>query len=273
MNGAFPRLAATERPSRGRVGPVVVFLHGLGCERTQFALQLAGLNPRLRLLSLDLPGHGESPPFHARRYGVAPVAEAVCADLTERGHEDIVLVGHNAGGLVALQIAVTRAKLVRGVVLLDTTIALTEAELRANLTRSVESNNGEWRHYFMASMAEAWGDDDAARASVFRALGRTPDHVIRPFWHDILAFKSKDLWRRVSVPALYVRSKRETDLPLLRTLNPLISTTDLRPCCRGHWPHLQCPIIVNDVLHTFFAQLGIIDGRARRAHGGDVGTN
>jgi pimeloyl-ACP methyl ester carboxylesterase len=141
----------------------VVFLHGLGCERTQFAPQLAGLDPRLRLLSVDLPGHGESASFHVGRYGVVPVAEAVSVDLTERGHQDIMLIGHSAGGLVALQIAVTLPKLVRGVTLLDTNIALTEAELRANRVRSVESDNDEWRQYFMASMTEAWGED-AARA-------------------------------------------------------------------------------------------------------------
>jgi pimeloyl-ACP methyl ester carboxylesterase len=93
---------------------------------------------------LDLPGHEESPPFRARRYGVAPVAEAVSADLTGRGHHDVVLIGHSTGGLVALQIAVTRPDLVRGVVLLDSTIALTEAELQANRACSAESDNSDW---------------------------------------------------------------------------------------------------------------------------------
>jgi pimeloyl-ACP methyl ester carboxylesterase len=109
----------------------------------------------------------------------------------------------------------------------------------------------------MASMTAAWGDDATGRAPVFRALEQTPGHVVRPLWHDVLTFEPEDLWQRISVPALYVRSKRETDLPLLRTLNPLISTRDLQSCCGGHWPRLQCPDAVNEVLHTFFAQLGI----------------
>ncbi|MEV5504531.1 hypothetical protein AB0M50_54920, partial [Nonomuraea fuscirosea] len=50
-----PPLAATERAATaGEHAPVVVFLHGVGCARDQFAAQLAGLDRRLLLLSLDL---------------------------------------------------------------------------------------------------------------------------------------------------------------------------------------------------------------------------
>ncbi|WP_440070862.1 alpha/beta fold hydrolase [Streptosporangium sp. OZ121] len=254
-------LAGTERvATRGSRGPVVVFLHGVGCARAQFAAQLAGLDRRLWLLSLDLPGHGESPPLPGGEYGVATVAGAVQADLARRGIDETVLVGHSAGGIAALLIAATCPDLVRGVVVVDSTIALTEPELRANRARSAESNNSDWRRHFMDSMAEAWGTGEHGRAAVFRTLERTPDHVARSLWHNVLAFEPESLWRGVTVPALYLRSRRDTDLRLLQTLNPLISTVDLRPRCGGHWPHVQCPDAVNQALHRFLTLLGLDDG-------------
>jgi pimeloyl-ACP methyl ester carboxylesterase len=260
MNPEFPRLASTERTAERATGPVVVFMHGLGCERTQFAAQLAGLDHRLQLLSLDLPGHGESAPFRDQPHGIRSIADAVVVDLADRGYSDLILVGHSAGGLVALRIAATRADLVRGAVLLDTNIALTDSEIEINRNRSAESDNDNWRNFFMTSMVDAWGDAGATiRRDVFRALERTPADVARPFWHDILTFQSENLWRKMSVPVLYVRSRRKTDLALLRSLNELIFTSDLQPCCNGHWPHLQCSPVVNRLLHEFFARLKIID--------------
>lgn len=259
MNELLPPLAATERKPRGQgVGPGVVFLHGLGCDRTQFEYQLVGLDPRLRLIALDLPGHGDSPSFRATKYDVQSIAEAVSRDLAVRGYEDFILVGHSAGGLISLQIATTQPNSVRGIVVLDTTIALTEVELRANRARSEESENSNWRQHFMTSMIDSWGSRIPVPGSILRTLEQTPEHVARPFWHNILNFESETLWRHISVPALYLRSRRETDLPLLRTLNPLISAIDLRKSCEGHWPHLQCPEAIIETLHTHLAEVGIL---------------
>ncbi|MFI6633856.1 hypothetical protein ACIBI7_33690 [Nonomuraea fuscirosea] len=78
-------LAATERAATaGEHAPVVVFLHGVGCARDQFAAQLAGLDRRLLLLSLDLPGHGESPPLPGGEYGVAAQSSAVLSSRRPR---------------------------------------------------------------------------------------------------------------------------------------------------------------------------------------------
>jgi pimeloyl-ACP methyl ester carboxylesterase len=266
MTHTTPQLVVTERAPASRSGPwgpVVVFLHGLGCERQQFSRQLDALDPRLRLLALDLPGHGESPELRAGRYDIASITDAVGEELHALGHTDLVVVGHSAGGLIALRLAVRHPELVRGILLLDSNIALSEAELRANRTRAAESETGDWRRHFMDSMSAAWGISDGSdrdlRTAVFRTLERTPEHVVRPLWHDILTLEPEYLWRRCQVPALYIRTRRDTDLPLLQSLNPLISTIDLRPRCDGHWPHLRCADVVNDLLHRFVAQLTIDD--------------
>ncbi|HEX4816058.1 MAG TPA: alpha/beta hydrolase [Nonomuraea sp.] len=255
---APPRLAATERaPLPASSRPPVVFLHGLGCERGQYIRQWHGLNPELWLLSLDLPGHGDSPRSPTGTYTVRSMTDAVAGELRGRGLKGVVLVGHSAGGLIALNLALTSPDLVGGIVALDTTIVLTAEHRQQNRRRAAESEKGDWRQYHMASMRDSWGPDgdDPLRVQVLSTLERTPEHVVRPFWHDILAFDPENACRRCPVPMLYVRSRRDTDLEILRSLNPLISVEDLRPHCQGHWPHLQCPGPVNDILQEFVAGL------------------
>ncbi|MGW2161227.1 alpha/beta fold hydrolase [Nonomuraea sp. NPDC001699] len=252
------RLAASERPpSELPGGPTIVLLHGLGCERGQFVRQWQGLRPELGLLGLDLPGHGGSPGLAGGAYSVGAMAEAVAGELRARGLSGVVLAGHSAGGLIAAMIAATRPELVSGVVVLDSNFAVTAAGRRANAARARESEAGDWRGHYLATMSDAWGPDGGhdGRAEVFRALERTPEQVVRPLWHDILRYDPTDLCRRCPVPMLYVRSRRDTDLAVLRSLNPLISVVDLRPRCLGHWPQLQCPDVVNDVIHAFVAGL------------------
>lgn len=102
LAGFSDRLAATERlPTDGTFDPPVVFLHGLACERSQFGPQFAGLDPRLRLLAIDLPGHGGSPELPpAGRYPrseLAIIADLVAHKLAERYKESAMVVGHSAG--------------------------------------------------------------------------------------------------------------------------------------------------------------------------------
>jgi pimeloyl-ACP methyl ester carboxylesterase len=250
------RLAATERMPVGVTRDpalVFVFLHGLACTRGQFCRQFEGLDVRLRLLSLDLPGHGGSPDLPSGAgYGIAAVADAAAHELAVRNYTDSLLVGHSAGGLVALHIAVHHPHLAAGLVVIDSNAALSQAARDANRRTREAAEVGSWRAGFTEAMAYSWGPDDGAaagvRGRVFDAIRVTPERVVRPLWRDVLRIDPTDLWRRCPVPARYVRGRRKTDLALLRSLNPSIETVDLKPDCGGHGPHLQRPDLVNHLL-------------------------
>lgn len=84
-------------------GPTVVLLHGLFGSRDNLA-QLAGvLATDYRVVSIDLPGHGESTPISD--YAHESVAATIIGLLTELKLDRMSLVGHSLGGKISMQIA------------------------------------------------------------------------------------------------------------------------------------------------------------------------
>src|SRR5207245_11514111 len=100
-------------------GPPALLLHGLGGSADSMATLIAPLLPLSpRVVLLDLPGHGRSPParggpLSAREYGNVVVAavDRLAADFGK-----VALVGNSLGGALALHAAHERPDAVAGVV-------------------------------------------------------------------------------------------------------------------------------------------------------------
>jgi len=101
-------------------GPLAIALtHGLAASEATWAAQVPALVTRHRVLTWDLRGHGRS--------GTAP-APCTPADLAadlrgvldRAGRERAVILGHSAGGVVAMQLALDSPERVAGLVLVGT---------------------------------------------------------------------------------------------------------------------------------------------------------
>jgi pimeloyl-ACP methyl ester carboxylesterase len=99
------------------VGPLVLALHGLPGSGRDFRWLGAALEPRARLLRLDLPGFGDTPRAAAPDPGQAAQADWVRAVLDALGIEACVVLGHSFGGPLATRVAATDPR-VRGLALL-----------------------------------------------------------------------------------------------------------------------------------------------------------
>ena len=91
---------------RAGSGPSLVLLHGLGHRRQGWAAVRDKLTPHRDVISVDLPGHGQSPPL--RTGGHAPVeaiAEQIATLLSELGLSRPHLAGNSLGGTIALTLA------------------------------------------------------------------------------------------------------------------------------------------------------------------------
>jgi pimeloyl-ACP methyl ester carboxylesterase len=85
-------------------GPVVVLLHGLGCDHTTWEPVIESLARRYTVIAPDLLGHGRSDKPRAD-YSVGGYANGVRDLLTVLGIDRATVVGHSFGGGVAMQFA------------------------------------------------------------------------------------------------------------------------------------------------------------------------
>lgn len=103
-------------------GRPLLALHGYGASLFSWRHLPLAL-PDRRVIRIDFPGHGRSPPRLDNHYRLADHARAVLEFIESQGLEDFDLVGHSMGGGVALMIAVDfmerRRNSIRSLTLVD----------------------------------------------------------------------------------------------------------------------------------------------------------
>jgi pimeloyl-ACP methyl ester carboxylesterase len=105
----------------------LVFVHGWSCDRSYWRQQVDSLAADVRVVTIDLAGHGES--GAGRASWTMPAFGADVVSVVDRlGLRDIVLVGHSMGGDVAVEAALTLGDRVAGIVWVDTYDRLTEPD-------------------------------------------------------------------------------------------------------------------------------------------------
>ena len=98
-------------------GVPLVFLHGSGCDSTDWDVILPMLPADTAAVRMDFRGHGRSGvPNDA--FSVQDLGDDILALLDHLALEQVVLVGHSLGGMVALALA-ARSERVAGLVLLE----------------------------------------------------------------------------------------------------------------------------------------------------------
>jgi len=101
-------IAADGVPIRYRVygagEPVLIFIHGWGCDSTYWDSQIDYFKKRYTVVTLDLAGHGESG-IVRKRWTMDAYGDDVVAVASQVPGDKVVLIGHSMGGPVALQAA------------------------------------------------------------------------------------------------------------------------------------------------------------------------
>lgn len=91
--------------TRGNGPKTVIFVHGWTCDESSWAGQVPAFEKEYRVITLDLPGHGQSGAPKDAALSMALFARAVEAVRAEARVERVVLVGHSMGVPVILQYA------------------------------------------------------------------------------------------------------------------------------------------------------------------------
>ncbi|WP_210650228.1 alpha/beta fold hydrolase [Nocardioides sp. SYSU D00065] len=100
-----------------RHAPVVLCVHGLGGSSSVWRTFADAVGPSLRVLAIDLPGHGRSP-AQGRTMSVAESARVLEGVIDELQVGPVVLVGHSMGAAVSMLTAASAPSSVSRLLLL-----------------------------------------------------------------------------------------------------------------------------------------------------------
>jgi pimeloyl-ACP methyl ester carboxylesterase len=104
-------------------GAPILLLHGFGANLVTWRHLVGPLAAMRRVIAVDLVGCGASPKPRCFDYSLRSLAAAVLDFINVKGLNDLILVGHSAGGGIALMIALwlqqAARPLLRGLVVVD----------------------------------------------------------------------------------------------------------------------------------------------------------
>ncbi len=151
-------------------GPALVFIHGLGATLETWQGQADRLNSRYRVIRYDLRCHGLSDPVD-EPCSLSDLGDELTGLLDALSVERATLVGHSAGGVVAMQTALDHPDRVDALVLIGTSSECND-EAAAWYSRAADKAETGGRSAALESFGMPLDDSPGARDPSFRHLPR-----------------------------------------------------------------------------------------------------
>jgi pimeloyl-ACP methyl ester carboxylesterase len=245
-------MAGLAYDAAGAGEPALLFLHGWCGDRSFFAPQFEHFSRSHRVVSADLPGHGQS--AIPDEYAIEPFAHAVAELARDLRLGRSVVFGHSIGAMVALALSQFAPELVAAVALIDPPPLSKDVwtGFAPQLISSFTGPDGPTgRRQFVEQMFLPT-DDPTRRARIIETMTAVPNAIAIPLVQAIAAFDAMAVLEQCKVPVLTISSAVPTnDAASLLAAN---STMTLgQTVGAGHFLQLEVPEQVNPMIERFLA--------------------
>ncbi len=220
----------------GSSTPPLLFLHGTGCDASDWMSVTEKLPRNQRCIALNFRGHGESR-VPIESFTLGSLAEDVEHLANHLNLHELVIVGHSLGGMVAMEVA-RRSSCVSGLVLLEGWTSLSAAGSAFDTGR------------FYGSLSQAMIAQIQRKAEATR--DRFQAEIWHGFWESVKNFDAYAYLQHTRVPILEVFGDMGrndlTEAKLRIPSNPHIRWVWV-PNAGHYLPH-ECPTKVAKVVGT-----------------------
>ena len=185
----------------------LLFVHGWSCDETFWEGQAPALGSKFHVITLDLPGHGQSDKPQIP-YTMDLYARAIDAVLRDAKVKAAVLVGHSNGTPVIRQFYRKFPEKTRALVIVDGGLRPRgdKAAMEKFIARLKEPNYEENTGKFIDNMTSSIADT-ALREKIRTTMLRTPQYV---GMSEFEATLDPELWKpdKITVPVLMLLAKQ-----------------------------------------------------------------
>ncbi|OBK43459.1 alpha/beta fold hydrolase [Mycobacterium kubicae] len=242
-------------------GPVVVLLHATLHDRHDFDAIASRLVYDHRVIAVDWPGHGDSPPRSPNYRPTAASFADVLADLVAAlDLPPAAFIGNSVGGFAAARLAITEPQRVSRLVLVNSggfiTSPASKLYCRALGTPVVMRRILPW---FVRSYLKATSDNDrlAQERTLARAHTREGVELTAALWRSFASpeYDLRPDAARITAPCLIVWGSHDTAIPLRfgRLTAARIPGSRLQTLPTGHVPFSSDPDGFLSIVEPFLA--------------------
>jgi 3-oxoadipate enol-lactonase len=234
----------------------IVFLHGVGSDKSVWHPQLAHFGQSRRAIAFDYPGYGESDsaPEGTTR---DDYAAAILSAMDGLGFDKAHICGLSLGGVIAIAMHHAAPKRCVSLILADTFAVHPDGQ--AIYERGLAGSTD------MAGMAEARVDfllaqpaDPAVRKEVIDTMSRIDPAAYRMGAEAVWLADQRERAAAIRVPTLIVCGEEDKPTPpeLSRELHGMIAGSQLATIPEaGHLTNLEKPDAFNRIVDIFLAEV------------------
>jgi 3-oxoadipate enol-lactonase len=252
------RPALVFRDDGPRDAPAVVLLHALATHQGLWSPQRPVWQRALRLISIDLPGHGQSPHL-AHADNLEAMAQEVLAVIDFLGLDRVAVVGLSLGGMLAQALALQHGPRISALVIAHAT-ARTDPTVREIWNQRIAQFEAGSRDDLCASTLQRWFPRDFAEQSPL-TMAWVADMIrstsAAGYVSAIRAIQGLDHWDRlphITAPALVVAGQADAAVPITLARQLVERLPQGRLCeleGTGHLGNLQSPTRFTEVVGGF----------------------
>lgn len=262
-------------------GPLtLLFVHGFACDADDWRAQVSALAREARVITLDLPGHGQSSaPKERTLRGLARAVSEVKASL---GGGRVVMVGHSLGCRVVMEAFSNAPKDIAGIILIEQNLVAGGDAGQAIESARARLKEGGFHAFVEPAFAQMFTDESepSMRNLALERLRRMDPGFATDVFLSALKWEGECAAQlsKVNVPMLLVHSRCLDENYQWRSLGPGMTTPWIELVSRqapqtevciipgaGHFVQVEAPSAVNAAIIDFVARLRPRRGAAHEA--------
>lgn len=197
-------------------GDVILLVHGFPMSSAIWDKFAARLLPSFRVVTLDLPGFGNSP-LLPTPFTIEDVAAAFLDQLKAVGIGRMVAVGHSLGGYVTLAMVAKEPGLFAGFALLHSTARADSAEKKKSRTKTVEFINNKGARAFTGNfITPLFADSDHPDVPFVREMNIQAKAPALIAYTEAMRDRPdrRSLLSAFSRPVLFIAGARDPGIPV-----------------------------------------------------------
>ena len=244
---------------RGQGSETLVLLHGIGGQAASWEPQLRAFARDYRVLAWDMPGYGDSALLSQTT--ISTLADALAQWLDERAAQNIHLLGHSIGGMIAQAFVSRYPKRLKTLILYATSAAFgrTDGDWQAQFLHARLSplQHGKAMAELASELIPPLLAANSAPSVIQRAIGSmavVPADTYRAMLQAIVGFDLRHDLARIPVKTLVLAGEHDINAPAPMMAKMASKIPNAVYDClsgAGHLGHLEQPHAFNTAVTAF----------------------